>query len=505
MTLLLDDVNHDCPECGYEWQLACSTSEHSCPKCATTWYGGCHALLRDQTSLDLGIEPVLRRSKTEELESAVDTSHTNTTTREARTIARRDYAPMHEIAREIETQGGFELEIAKPRYSIPTMEDIRDVERHGLCVVSTFSGCGGSSLGFRWAGWTSLWSSEFVPEAAETYRANFPDVPLGVQDIREVEPELILARLDIERGDIDVLEGSPPCASFSMAGKRDASWGEVKSYSDVKQRTDDLLMEYARLLEGLQPRAFVMENVPGLLGGVAKGYRNELLREFERVGYRVSYEVIDAQHCGVPQRRKRAIFVGFRKDVVAGSPSGWFPEKLSYTYSIRDALPHLDGHALVVDQHSSTFNDNDYVTPSLDAPIATVTKTGVSGDDMYDWRIVPTQEELDEVSIERYAIGEEWARLNEGEQSDKYLNLVRPDRDAPLPTVTQTGGVLGAASVTHPSEPRKFTLAELRRLCGFPDDFVLTGSYRQGWERLGRAVPPPMMRAVASRVAEILS
>lgn len=498
-------TNHSCPECGYEWRLDCKTSAHVCPKCSHSWEGGCDASSRDQMGFEIDVQPDVRRSKTTEGEGEGETSHEIEPAREARTIAGRDYSPMHDVARSIDTQEGFAIEFEKPAYRIPSMDEIRAVERNGLRVISTFSGCGGSSLGFRWAGYRSLWSSEFVPEAAETYRANFPDVPLGVQDIRDVEPALLLERFDIDRGDLDVLEGSPPCASFSMAGKRDAHWGEVKSYSDVKQRTDDLLMEYARLLAGLLPRAFVMENVPGLLGGVATGYVSEIVNAFTDAGYKVEAKVIDAQHLGVPQRRKRAIFVGFRRDVPSGSPAYWYPDELSYTYSIRDALPHLRDVALVVDQRSSTFNDNDYVTPSLDEPIATVTKTGVSGDDMYDWRIVPTQDELDEVSIERFAIGREWERLSEGEQSEKYLNLVRPDSNAPLPTVTQTGGVLGAASVTHPSEPRKFTLAELRRLSGFPDDFVLTGTYRQGWERIGRAVPPPMMRAVASRVAEILT
>jgi DNA (cytosine-5)-methyltransferase 1 len=102
------------------------------------------------------------------------------------------------------------------------------------------------------------------------------------------------------------------------------------------------------------------------------------------------------------------------------------------------------------------------------------------------------------------AIGVEWDKLRPGESSDRYFNLVRPDPDEPVPTVTQAGGNLGLASVTHPTERRKFTIAELRRLCGFPDDFVLTGSYGQKWERLGRAVPPPMMRAVAAALAEIL-
>jgi len=475
---------------------------------------------------------------------------------------------------------------SKPPYRIPSMDEIRSVERNGLTVVSTFSGCGGSSLGFKWAGFRSLFASEFVPAAADTYHANFPDVPLGIQDVRELEPALLMERLGLERGELDVLEGSPPCASFSMAGKRDKHWGEVKKYSDVKQRTDDLLMEYVRLVDGFQPRAFVMENVYGLTIGVAAGYLNEIIRALTECGYRVWWKVLDAQWLGVPQRRRRVIVVGFRNDVAAGSPFTWYPEPLTYRYSIRDALPWLSrvkaatshgpnswdtGESLLLDapapsvatsgesaawyQHEVEGPQVELVVdretswkapiqPSLDDPIDTITSHGVSSDAKHDWklhfrgqgagglhaerertmddvaptiaadgigsggihqhRLEPTPEELEEANIERFAIGREWEEIGEGGQSDKYLNLIRPDSDEPSPTVTQMGGVLGAASVTHPTEPRKFTIAELKRLCGFPDDFELTGSYRQQWERMGRAVPPPMMRAVAESVARVL-
>ena len=94
---------------------------------------------------------------------------------------------------------------------------------------------------------------------------------------------------------------------------------------------------------------------------------------------------------------------------------------------------------------------------------------------------------------EDITIGREWERLKPGCKSDKYLSLVRPDPRAPFPTVTQRGGDRTAASATHWSECRKLTLAELRRLSGFPDDFTLTGTYEQRWERIGRAVPPVMM------------
>lgn len=107
-----------------------------------------------------------------------------------------------------------------------------------------------------------------------------------------------------------------------------------------------------------------------------------------------------------------------------------------------------------------------------------------------------------ESDISRFAIGEEWDKLRPGEQSDRYFQLVRPAADEPAPTITAAGGNSSTVGVTHPTEKRKFSIAELRRICGFPDDFVLTGTYAQQWERLGRAVPPVMMSHVAATVRD---
>jgi DNA (cytosine-5)-methyltransferase 1 len=106
------------------------------------------------------------------------------------------------------------------------------------------------------------------------------------------------------------------------------------------------------------------------------------------------------------------------------------------------------------------------------------------------------------LDIEGFAIGREWEKLGPGGHSQRYLNLVRAPLDRPCPTICAQHGKGSMAGVTHPLEKRKFSIAELRRLCGFPDDFILTGSYAQQWERLGRAVPPVMMCHIATAVRD---
>lgn len=344
----------------------------------------------------------------------------------------------------------------KPAYKIPTMAEVARVKKNGFRVASTFSGTGGSSLGYRMAGFDVVWANEFVPAAADSYAANFPSTKLDRRDIRQVEPEEVLAAAGLKPGELDLFDGSPPCASFSTAGKREAGWGKVKKYSDTEQRTDDLFFQYVRLLRGIRPKVFVAENVSGLVKGTAKGYFLEILRELS-VGYVVKCKVLDAQWLGVPQARQRTIFVGVRSDLAEKFGVGpSFPTPLPHRFTIADALPGLRGK----------------------------------------------ERAESEAWMTGHATGKEWHRVPVGGQSAKYFQLVKPSPSQPCPTLTASAGNAGLASVCHPFFNRKFSVAESKRLCSFPEDFKLTGDYSQKIERLGRSVPPLMMRAVAEAVRD---
>lgn len=403
--------------------------------------------------------------------------------------------------------------VEKPPYRVPLMSEVAEVRgTNGLTLVSTFSGCGGSCLGFEMAGYDVRWASEFIPAAREVYALNHPGVPLDDRDIREVKPGEILKAAGLQEGELDVLEGSPPCASFSTAGRRDAHWGQVKPYSDTEQRTDDLFFEYVRLLGGLMPRVFVAENVSGLVKGVAKGYFKEVLAAMKAAGYRVKARMLDAQWLGVPQTRQRVIFMGVREDLERDPV---YPSPLPYRYTIRDALPHV---ASVVHDTSGEWGAGDVThkpSPAITVGVNSLNSLHFKVTDLPPQvgRHVGLKEDVGDhvgASLETYAVGPEWDKLKPGEQSEKYFSLVKTDANQPCPTVTAMGvggsnGVGspgGVASVTHPNEKRKFTIAELRRICSFPDDFELTGTYQQRWERLGRAVPPLMMRAVAEAIRD---
>ena len=174
-------------------------------------------------------------------------------------------------------------------------------EKNLFSVVSMFAGGGGSSTGYRLAGGNVLAINEFVPMAQETYTANYPDTHIFKEDIRKLTGESILNKIGLNKGELDILDGSPPCASFSIAGAKEKMWGKVKKYSDTEQRTDDLFFEFARILNDIQPKVFVCENVAGITSGESAnllgsgqysffgGEENTIYHSLVNCGYNVRY------------------------------------------------------------------------------------------------------------------------------------------------------------------------------------------------------------------------
>lgn len=372
----------------------------------------------------------------------------------------------------------------KPPYRVPSMAEVADVEWNGLRVASLFAGCGGSCLGYRMAGYRVAWANEFEDNAAAAYRENAPATVLDRRDVRHIRPEEILEATGLEPGGLDLLDGSPPCQSFSMAGPRSKGWGRVTTHSDgTCQRSDDLFAEYVRLLRGLRPRAFVAENVAGMATGVAKGYFLETLRALRASGYRARAKVLDAQWLGVPQRRPRLFFVGVRDDLGAEPP---FPRPLPWRYSLREVLPWV---GRVVEDTGGQWR----VRTFADGPTGPVL-AGAAG----QWTV-------EEEAWLGGDVARRWDRLGAGGQDPERFNLLRPDPDGPSPTLAAAwGSSRTIAATTHPTERRKFSIAELKRVCSFPDDFTLPGSYAQQWARLGNSVPPLMARAVGEALLPVL-
>lgn len=252
-------------------------------------------------------------------------------------------------------------DLPKPAYEIASMENRRARVRNGLTAASTFSGCGGSSLGLWSAGWSIPYAAEFVDVAAETYRANFPKTHVDERDIRKVTGAEILEIAGCERGELDLLEGSPPCSSFSTANNGTTQYGaeKVKPYSrmsdgtQIRQQTDDLFPEWLRLIEETRPRAVLAENVVGLWTGRLDGEDQVagrriievlLLEPLAALGYRAAaFAPVKSSEYGAATSRPRLYVVGYRHDQHL-TPTQ--PPCLPYRYTMRDAFKTIPGSTL---------------------------------------------------------------------------------------------------------------------------------------------------------------
>ena len=355
----------------------------------------------------------------------------------------------------------------KPEFTLPTMNDVTRVAgTNGYTSVSTFSGCGGSSTGYKLAGFDVAYAAEFDPDAVAAYHLNYPMTPMFTEDIKNLTGEHVLRELGMEVGDLDLLEGSPPCSKFSQNGGRQKMWNQTSpADSDTRVQTDveDLFFEFVRLVKEIQPRMLCAENVPGLRMGTVKGYFKMIVDDLTAAGYRIAVYEVDAQWCGVPQARRRLFFTGVRRDLPVERIDP--PVPTPYRYTMCDALPHLG--------EAATFHIS-FGWGNVKRPIACAT------------RAAPTMTRLGMGGV---AAGE--VQLSNAGIADTH--------DDP-PEVPPVGSVYDGRTI----RPRFFSIPELKVLASFPADFQLEGPWRSQWARIGNAVPPLMAQAVAEKVREAL-
>ncbi len=363
------------------------------------------------------------------------------------------------------------------KYKPYNLKDVKEASaQKKFNVISTFAGGGGSSTGYRLAGGDILCINEFVEEARKTYKENYPDTPIIPGDIKELTGKDFLEVANIKEGELDILDGSPPCSAFSMCGtlgksgsKHSDGWGKTKKYSDGKivENIEDLFFEYLRVAKDIKPKVIIGENVAGLLAGEAKFKLNEIVNTFEKIGYDVSYKVLDASYFGVPQRRNRVFFIGVREDVTEAiglsfmNIAGIFPQENKEVVTIGEAFDglELDSEELkwCTDTWINSAHYKDTASLMPDDPDKVL-----GGNDFHP---------------------KGW-----------HFNVKKMSRHHPAPTITTN------ADVCHFIEKRRLTISEIKRIMGLPDDFIVTGSMSQKIERCGRMVPSLMMKALAESV-----
>jgi DNA (cytosine-5)-methyltransferase 1 len=190
----------------------------------------------------------------------------------------------------------------------------KGIPKNEYNVFGTFICGGGSTMGYKLSGFNHLGGVEIDPKIAKVYQLNHKPKHLFLEDIRH-----FVKRSDIpdELYNLDLLDGSPPCSSFSMAGNREKDWGKKKVFKEgqAEQVLDDLFFEYIALAKKLQPKIVLAENVKGLIQGNAKLYVKKIFKAFDEAGYNVQLFLLNAASMGVPQKRERVFFICQRKDL----------------------------------------------------------------------------------------------------------------------------------------------------------------------------------------------
>ena len=287
------------------------------------------------------------------------------------------------------------------------------------------------------------------------------------------------------------------CKSFSMAGVREDKWGKVVAYSgERKQKSDDLFFEYLRLVLALKPRSFIAENVQGLaLGAAVDHVLKPFEEEMRKAGYIVDHRLLNAADFGVPQERPRLFVQGIRTglvDKLGRQIKPAWPKPQEYRYTVSQAISGVES---TVEQIVESWlgTKEDLISTYGDIPDEVVKEF---------WKDRFSIKDTDS----RFAVGAAWYILSPGGfPENTYFQLIRSHPDRPAPTITATSaGNIAAAGITHPHECRKFTVPELRSLFTFPGDYKFDGTTEQQGERMGRSVPPYLMKALAGKLASTL-
>jgi DNA (cytosine-5)-methyltransferase 1 len=335
------------------------------------------------------------------------------------------------------------------------LKDLKTVPQNGLKVMTTFSCGGGSSMGYKLAGCEVIAANDIDPEMAYHYKLNLNPKHYFLCPIKD----LISKKLPDELYQLDILDGSPPCSTFSMAGSREKAWGKKKHFREgqAEQILDDLFFDYLDLVEHLRPKVAIAENVKGMLQGNAKGYCKLIIERFKAIGYKPQLFLVNAADCGVPQKRERVFFIALRDDIdkpklVLAPKSRWI--------SAGEATSDLQ-----------VLTDDE------------IRGNKVSDKELLLWDNTPKGNSLE---VGHSKIFKKYAWFN----NYKLNDLV------PSCTISSSH-----SNFTHWSEPRRLTYHEWKRLGSFPDDYQAKTD-KIGKYMIGMSVPPRMTEQVAKAVIE---
>ncbi|HYC06214.1 MAG TPA: DNA cytosine methyltransferase [Azospirillaceae bacterium] len=355
-------------------------------------------------------------------------------------------------------------------------------------LVSVFSGAMGLDLGLEAAGFNPVFAADILPAAIQTIKVNKPNICTWQGDVFELEGKHIRSMAGLLSVDVDLLAGGAPCQSFSTAGNRRSIKDREKGF---------LVFEFIRLVKELRPRAFLLENVKGILSASVKHrqlpYNNngviidswhgsvlrEVVRRLRDIGYSVSFKELNAADYGVPQVRRRVFFVGYRDGVDHSFPEPTHSEKGDLLAPRWLTLKHAIGDLREDQSHCVQFSARKREILSL------VPAGG-------NWRNLPEELQKESMGAAYYAKGGRtghWRRLS---------------WEKPSPTILTEPNNAGTC-LCHPVETRPLSVAECARLQTFPDHWKFMGTGRDQYRLVGNAVPVKLAEALGRSIISRLS
>ena len=327
-------------------------------------------------------------------------------------------------------------------------------------VFSCFACGGGSTMGYKLAGFDVLGCNEIDPKMIEAYKTNHNPKYAYLEPIQTFKTR---KDLPSELYNLDILDGSPPCSSFSMAGNREKDWGKEKKFREgqAEQILDNLFFDFIDLAKELQPKIVVAENVKGLLLGSAKDYVIRIYKAFDEAGYYCQHFLLNASKMGVPQRRERVFFICLRKDLA-------------------DQFLHMEDMFTEVPKIEMDFNEKEIPFKEFDS--------GKPGRKLTNC----ISEWYDRV-LEGESVGNCIRRLG---NKEKFFSYSKLDPNKPLKTILSA-----------------YDSGEFRHdMCNYihEDDLKIAGSYPKDYDFLdlkpkyliGMSVPPVMTAQIASNIYE---
>ena len=307
-------------------------------------------------------------------------------------------------------------------------------------------------MGYKLAGCEVIAANDIDQEMEWHYQNNFNPEYYFLCPIKD----LIVKNIPADLFNLDILDGSPPCSTFSMSGKREKDWGKDKHFREgqAKQVLSDLFFDYLNLVNRLQPKVAIAENVKGIILGNAKGYTKIIMARFNEIGYVPQLFLINSADCGVPQKRERVFFCAIRKDL--------FKKKLELSpnhqwINLENALSDLQNNK----------------------------------DDILNYKISDFAKTMWQQTKEGNSLENAYCKITGKTQG--YFTHFKENRKQPSNTI------ISGSEKYHYSEPRLFSLNEYIRIGSFPDDYIFKNS-SAGKYMIGMSVPPKMTEYVAREV-----